>query len=332
MLCRTKIEALPYNKINRQTARRLDRGCRNTQLTEVYMLDVCLPGTGGTVPRLDRFLCCCYMRYNGVGLLIDCGEGTQLAVKKVGFSLGKIGAILITHFHADHCSGLPGLLLSMGNEGHRAPLTIYGPKGIDEIVSALLKIAPELPFTVNTRAMGDFDTADEYEFKITSFELKHSCPCLGYDVRVERVGKFDSNKAKANGVPMEIWSKLQRGQSVGGFTPDMVLGSARRGIHVTYATDTRPCEIISTMAYDADLLICEGMFESDKLRRAKESSHMTMEEAARLARDSECHEAWLTHFSPSMPNPALFAGEPKAICSKVILGEDGISKTVRFAD
>ena len=88
------------------------------------MLDVCLPGTGGTVPHLERFLSCCYMRYNGVGLLIDCGEGTQLAVKNAGFSLGKIGTILITHFHADHISGLPGLLLSMGNEGHTEPLTI----------------------------------------------------------------------------------------------------------------------------------------------------------------------------------------------------------------
>ena len=133
------------------------------------MLDVCLPGTGGTVPRLDRFLSCCYMRYEGRGLLIDCGEGTQLAVKKAGFSLGKIEAILLTHFHADHCSGLPGLLLSMGNEGHTDPLTICGPRGVDEIVRSLTVIASELPFRVRTKTLGDFDTAEQAGFSVTAF-------------------------------------------------------------------------------------------------------------------------------------------------------------------
>ncbi|MBE6540928.1 MAG: ribonuclease Z [Ruminococcaceae bacterium] len=296
------------------------------------MLDVCLPGTGGTVPHLERFLCCCYMRYNGMGLLIDCGEGTQLAVKKAGFSLGKIGTILLTHFHADHCSGLPGLLLSMGNEGHRDPLLICGPKGVDEIVKALTAICTELPFRINTQVMGDFDSLDRHGYSITSFELKHSCPCIGYDIRVSRSGKFDKEKAEANGVPMKFWSRLQNGQSVEGYTPDMVLGEARRGIHVTYATDTRPCEIISTMATDADLLVCEGMFEKAKTARAKESSHMTMIEAANLARQSGCEELWLTHYSPSLPNPDEFEGEPKSVFKNTIVAHDGHTKTIRFAD
>ena len=163
------------------------------------MLDVCLPGTGGAVPMLDRFLSCCYMRFEGKGLLIDCGEGTQLAVKKAGFSLGKIDLILLTHFHADHCSGLPGLLLSMGNEGHTDPLLICGPRGVDEIVKALTTIAPELPFRVKTRALGDFDTVEQNGFSVTAFELKHSSPCLGYDVRIRRPGRFDVEKAAANG-------------------------------------------------------------------------------------------------------------------------------------
>lgn len=296
------------------------------------MLDVCLPGTGGTVPHLERFLSCCYMRYNGIGLLIDCGEGTQLAVKKAGFSLGKIGTILFTHFHADHCSGLPGLLLSMGNEGHREPLTICGPKGVDEIVKALTAICPELPFRINIQTLGDFDSLERHGFQITSFELKHSSACLGYDIRVSRSGKFDKDKAERNGVPMKLWSRLQKGESIDGFTPDMVLGEARRGIHVTYATDSRPCEIISTMAYDADLLICEGMFEKDKLARAREASHMTMLEAANLARNSDCAELWLTHFSPSLPDPTEFVHEPTSVFPKTTLAFDGISRTIRFAD
>ena len=296
------------------------------------MLDICLPGTGGTVPRLDRFLSCCYMRHEGRGLLIDCGEGTQLAVKKAGFSLGRIDLILLTHFHADHVSGLPGLLLSMGNEGRTDPLLICGPKGVDAVVKALTVIAPELPFRIRTRALEDFDTVEQGGFSVTAFELKHSCVCLGYDVRIRRGGKFDVEKAMSRGVPQRLWSKLQKGESLEGFTPADVLGEARRGIHVTYATDTRPVEIISVMAADADLLVCEGMFERDKRNRALESSHMTVEEAARLGRDAECRRLWLTHFSPALPDPTVCYGEAAAVFPGVILGTDGLTETIRFED
>ena len=296
------------------------------------MLDVCLPGTGGTVPRLERFLSCCYMRYEGRGLLIDCGEGTQLAVKKAGFSLGKIEMILLTHFHADHCSGLPGLLLSMGNEGHTEPLTIYGPRGVDEVVRALTVIAPELPFRVRTKVLGDFDTAQAAGFTVTAFEVRHSCPTLGYDVRIPRSGKFDVEKAKARGVPQRLWSKLQKGESLEGFSPSDVLGESRRGIHVTYATDMRPAEIISTMASDADLLICEGMFERDKRDRAVESSHMTMEEAARIAKNAECRSLWLTHYSPALSDPSVCFDEALAVFPQAKLGCDGMTETIRFEE
>lgn len=296
------------------------------------MLDVALPGTGGSVPRLDRFLCCCYMRYNGAGLLIDCGEGTQLAVKNAGFSLGKINTVLITHFHADHISGLPGLLLSMGNEGHTEPLTIAGPRGIGEIVKALTIIAPELPFRVNTVELGDFSTLERNGFCITSFEVRHSCPCLGYDIRISRGGKFDRAKAEANGVPLRLWSRLQKGESVDGYTPDMVLGERRRGIHVTYATDTRPVGIIGMMASDADLLICEGMFEKAKSDRAKESGHMTMADAARLASEAGCAELWLTHYSPALTDPSEFTCEATSIFPNTVVSSDAQTKVIRFED
>ncbi len=296
------------------------------------MLDISLPGTGGTVPHLERFLSCCYMRCNGVGLLIDCGEGTQLSIKKAGFPLSKIAVICLSHFHADHCSGLPGLLLSMGNEGRTEPVTIYGPRGVDEIVKALTVIAPELPFRIKTRALADFDSFEEHGFSVTAFELRHSCTCLGFDVRLNRPGKFDRAKAEAGGVPMKYWSRLQKGESVDGFTPENVLGEARRGLHVTYASDTRPTDIISTMAADADLLICEGMFEADKAARAKESGHMTIPDAARLARDAGCAELWLTHFSPAMPNPDEFAREATGIFKNAVIAHDGHTKTIRFID
>ncbi|MBQ8187051.1 MAG: ribonuclease Z [Clostridia bacterium] len=296
------------------------------------MLDVSLPGTGGTVPQIDRHLSCAYFRFNGVGLLIDCGEGTQLAVKKAGFSLGRISTILLTHFHADHCSGLPGLLLSMGNEGRTDPLLICGPKGVDEIVKALTIIAPELPFRIRTQVLGDFDSIDRGDFRITAFELHHSSVCLGYDIRIDRSGKFDRQKAENNGVPMKYWSKLQKGESIDGYTPDMVLGESRRGIHVTFATDSRPSDIIATMAAEADLLICEGMFEAEKSARAKESAHMTMAEAARLAKEAECEELWLTHYSPSLPDPSVCIDEAISIFPHSVQSYDGITKTIRFVD
>ncbi len=296
------------------------------------MLDVCLPGTGGTVPRLDRFLSCCYMRYNGNGLLIDCGEGTQLSVKKAGFSLPKIGILLLTHYHADHCSGLPGLLLSMGNEGRTEPLLICGPKGLDDVVKGLTVIAQELPFRIKTRVLADFDTVEQNGFCITAFELRHSSLCLGYDVRIKRGGKFDREKAEQNGVPMKLWSRLQRGETVDGYTPDMVLGQTRRGIHVTFASDTRPTDMIATMAADADLLIAEGMFEAEKQDRAKEACHMTMAEAARLAKEAECAELWLTHYSPALPEPELYFHEATEIFENTVLSTDGETKTIRFAD
>ncbi len=296
------------------------------------MLDVCLPGTGGTVPQLERFLACCYLRFNGCGLLIDCGEGTQLAVKKAGFSIGHINTILLTHFHADHCSGLPGLLLSMGNEGHTEPLLIAGPRGVDEIVRSLTVLCPELPFRIRTETLSDFDSFTRDGFSVTAFEVSHSAPCIGYDIRINRSGRFDREKAEARGVPMSCWARLQKGESVDGYTPDDVLGAARRGIHITYSTDTRPVEIISTMASEADLLILEGMFEAAKTTRARESQHMTMQEAARIALNAGAAELWLTHYSPALPEPDLYADEPRAIFPNTVLSGDGFSKTIRFPE
>lgn len=293
------------------------------------MLDVCVLGCGGVVPKTGRHLASAYLRYNGYGALIDCGEGTQLAVKEAGFLLSRIGLILLTHFHADHVTGLPGLLLSMGNEGRTEPVTIAGPAGVEEAVRSLCVVAKEISFDLDVVTLSDFDSLERGGMEVTAFEVLHTCDCLAYDVRVKRSGKFEKARAQANGVPVKYWKRLQQGETVDGYTPAMVLGEARRGIHVTYATDTRPLDIISTMASGADLLICEGMFEQGKLERAKETRHMTIGEAAALAAEANVEELWLTHYSPSMPDPALYAGEAAAF-PNTVMTTDGHTKTIKF--
>lgn len=297
------------------------------------MLDVTLCGTGGTTPRIDRHLSSAYLRFDGNGLLIDCGEGTQIAIKKAGMSVGRIGCILLTHFHGDHVAGLPGLLLTMGNEGRREKVTIAGPRGVGEIVKALTVCAQELPFSVECVPLTDFDSLTYKDFSITAFEVHHTCTCLGYDIRVSRAGRFDPEKAKANGVPLPLWKTLQKGVAVDGFTPDMVMGESRRGLHVTYATDTRPTDMIATMATDADLLITEAMFgEEKKENRAKETCHMTLPEACRIAKEAMPHRLWLTHYSPSMPEPEQYKDVLEKLYPGAKLGYDGMTETLRFAE
>ena len=267
------------------------------------MLDVCLLGTGGMMPLPYRWLTSLMMRYNGSSLLIDCGEGTQVAIRERGWSFHDIDVVCITHFHGDHISGLPGLLLSMGNADRTEPLTIVGPKGLERTVTALRVIAPELPFEIKFIEIADAVTElNLFGYRINAFKVNHRVTCYGYSVMIDRAGKFDPEKAAANNVPMKAWSRLQKGQTVEidgiTYTQDMILGPERRGLKVTYCTDTRPVKIISEMAADADIFICEGMYgEDDKDNKAVEHKHMTFTEAAKLAAAAEPNpkEMWLTH-------------------------------------
>jgi len=302
------------------------------------MLDVCLLGTGGTMPMKNRWLSSAIFRYNGHCILLDCGEGTQIALKSAGFTFKPIDVICITHFHADHISGLPGMLLSMGNEGRTDPVLIIGPKGCRKVVSSLRIIAPGLPFEVEIAEIENNEETYYFEgFNISAFKVKHAVDCYGYRIDISRRGKFDVEKAKDNNVPLKVWGMLQREDSVvfdgKKYTSDMVLGEARKGIKVVFCTDTRPCESIAENACDADLLILEGMFgSSEKDDRAKEAMHMTFAEAAKIAKESDAKQLWLTHYSPSMPEPEEFLEEAVKVFPKTTLGYDSMSTTLRFED
>lgn len=304
------------------------------------MLDLCLLGTGGMMPLPYRRLTALMMRYNGSSLLIDCGEGTQVAIRERGWSFHDIDVVCITHFHGDHISGLPGLLLSMGNADRTEPLTIVGPKGLERTVNALRVIAPELPFEIRFIELADAVTELKlFGYRINAFKVNHRVTCYGYSVMIDRAGKFDPEKAAANNVPMKAWSRLQKGQTVEidgiTYTQDMILGPERRGLKVTYCTDTRPVKIISEMAADADIFICEGMYgEDDKDNKAVEHKHMTFTEAAKLAAAAEPNpkEMWLTHYSPSLVNPAEYVGRIRSIFPNVIATKDLRTTTLKFVD
>ena len=302
------------------------------------MLDVCLLGTGGMMPLPGRRLTALMTRYNGSSLLIDCGEGTQVAIKEKGWTFKPIDAICFTHYHADHISGLPGLLLTMGNTDRREPLTMIGPKGLERVVNSLRVICPELPFPIVFHEVTTPEEVIEMNgYKITAFRVQHNITCYGYSLEISRKGKFDVERAKAQKIPIKCWNPLQKGETVTldgkTYTPDMVLGPARKGLKVTYCTDTRPIPSISEHAKGSDLFICEGMYgEPEKQAKAKEFKHMTFYEAAKLAKDAEVAEMWLTHFSPSLVGPQRYMDEVQKIFPAAELGKDGRSVELLFEE
>ncbi|MBR1865645.1 MAG: ribonuclease Z [Lachnospiraceae bacterium] len=302
------------------------------------MIDVCLLGTGGMMPLPYRALTSMMVRYNGMHILVDCGEGTQVSIKQKGWSVKPIDVICFTHYHADHISGLPGLLLTLGNAERTEPVTMIGPKRLEKVVNALRMIAPELPFPIRFVELEKDEESFVFQgLRLRAFKVNHNITCYGYSMELERAGRFDVEKARELEVPMSYWSRLQKGETIEEegrcFSPDMVLGPPRKGIKLTYCTDTRPTKSIVRNAKDSDLFICEGMYaEPDKEGKAREYKHMTFYEAAQIAKEAEVREMWLTHYSPSLVHPQDYESKVRTIFPNTIVAKDRRSKTLLFEE
>lgn len=301
------------------------------------MLDVCLVGTGGMMPLPERWLSSVAFRVKGQMALFDCGEGTQISLKMLGWGFRDISAILISHFHADHVAGLVGMLLMIGNSDRREELTVYGPPGLGEVLRGLRTIAPELPFVVRHYELEGGESFQFAGVEGRCLMVDHTVPCLAYAVDVRRGRKFDVEKARRLGIPVDLWKPLQDGREVEWqgrrYRPCDVLGEPRRGVKLSYVTDTRPTPELPDFVRDSDLLICEGMYGSpDEYDKAVENKHLLFSEAAEIARLGGVKELWLTHFSPSLVEPEQYINVARAIFLETVAGHDRLCKSLRFRD
>lgn len=300
------------------------------------MLDICLLGCGGSMPVPNRALTSLLISYNGKKILVDCGEGTQVSMKIKGTGFKAIDVICFTHFHADHTAGLPGLLLTIANSGRVEPLTIIGPKGLKQIVTGLMVIAPVLPYDINLFELDEtISEINVFDMGINALMVEHTIPCVAYSVEIKRGRRFDAIKAKQNDVPVNFWGRLQKGEKITfegkEYNEDMVLSEERKGIKIAYTTDTRPTEALVDFISGAELFICEGMYgDNEELPKAIENRHMLFSEAATLAKEGAVKELWLTHFSPSLNEPEKYLDNAKSIFQNTRLGEDRMCATLNF--
>ncbi|MCM1508200.1 MAG: ribonuclease Z [Ruminococcus flavefaciens] len=299
------------------------------------MPEICLLGTGGMLPLKNRFLTSLYAEYNGKAVLIDCGEGTQVAIAKHGLKMSRIETILITHSHADHITGLPGLLLSIGNCSRTQPLDIYIPESAEEMIKNLISVCGVLPYEVIIHILPDKSptafTAEKIDpmLMISTIPLEHSVNCLGYKLTLSKKPVFEPEKAKALEIPVKYWKILHGGTGVTlddgrKFYPADVTREQRPPVNIAYITDTLPVNEIIGFVHGADLLICEGMYgDTSKKQAMNEKGHMLMQDACEIAVKAEVNRLWLTHYSPAESSPEIYEQELKAIFDNIHISSDG---------
>jgi ribonuclease Z len=267
-------------------------------------LDVVFLGTSGSTPTAQRALSATLVRRGGDKLLFDCAEGTQRQLLRCDVGLVELEEIFLTHFHADHYLGLPGMLKTFSLRGRELPLALYGPRGLGELVSTLRRIFGRLSYAVEIVELDPGATLERDGYRLEAFAVHHGVPAVGYAlVEAERPGRFDVETADRLGVPDgPERGRLQRGEAVAladgrQVTPEDVLGPARPGRKVVLTGDTAPAASVVDAAGGADLLVHEATFLADERERARETLHSTAGEAALAAREAGVRMLALTHVS-----------------------------------
>ncbi|HTI15090.1 MAG TPA: ribonuclease Z [Dictyobacter sp.] len=302
------------------------------------MIDICLLGTGGMMPLPGRWLSCALVRSGSALTLFDCGEGTQIPWKSIGWGFRQLGAICLSHMHADHVAGLPGVLFMVAHAGRTEPLDIYGPAGTNYVVEGLRRIAAELPFPIIIHELQGGETfALPGDLQGTCAPAAHGIPCLAYRANFARRPAFQPDKARALGLPVQYWSHLQRGETVEyekqTITPEQVLGPPRRGISFSYITDTRPTPTLTALAHDVDLLVCESMYDDQAdLPLAREHGHMVSTESAGIALDAHAQSLILTHFSPKVYDPGQAEKAARRVFKNTSAAKDGMIISLDYRD
>lgn len=306
-------------------------------------LEAFILGCGGMMPLPYRHLTSVLLRRDGDLFLFDCGEGTQVSLKRLNLKWKKIDAIFISHTHADHVTGLPGIMMLNAQVDRTEPLYIYGPPKIAEYVETSRKV---LDMYINYPVIVKEITApcivhEGEDFAVRAFPLQHTKTCVGYTLEEkDRPGEFNPEKARELNVPIgPLWGKLQKGESVQSatgktVTPEDVMGEKRHGRKFSFVTDTMYLPSIAREVQNSDLLICEGMFADDCEDQAREKKHMTSRQAATIAKDSQAKRMALIHYSPRYndKNLELLLEQAKEVYPNAQLSKDRMIFDIPYID
>jgi ribonuclease Z len=304
------------------------------------MIQVTFLGTGAATPSVARGVAALAMQREGEVLLFDCGEGTQRQMMRYGTGF-TLEDVFVTHYHADHILGIPGLLRTLGLMARTRPMHLWGPKGAARTLGELVTLGmerPKFPVEIHEVHPGDVIARGDYEIHVGAAE--HKGPCLAYAlVEHERLGRFDPDRARALGIPEgPLWGRIHKGEAVTApdgrvVEPSELVGPARPGRRVVYSGDTAPCDSVMRLAAGADLLIHEATFGDDERERAIETRHSTAREAAELARDAGVCQLALTHISNrySREAPELLL-EAQVHFPATTIARDGLVIEVGFPD
>ena len=291
-------------------------------------LELAFLGTAGSMPTAQRAPSAMLLRRGGERLLFDCAEGTQRQLLRSAIGLVDLREVFLTHYHADHYLGLPGMLKTFSLRGRELPITVYGPPGLVELFGALRRIFGKLTYELDLVEIRAGDVLERDGYVLEGFAVQHGVSAVGYALLEDpRPGRFDVQAAASLGVPPgPRYGELQRGSSVTlddgrTVTPEQVLGPPRPGRKIVLAGDTAPAATVLEIARSADVLVHEATFLEDERERARETAHSTAIEAAEIARDAEVGLLALTHLSNRYFGPDV-AREARAIFAETVVPRD----------